>query len=138
MIASGTTEGPAGSARGRRVREMLFVILAVGFALSAVFHAVAIVAPQIAEPSPAWRHGLFVVINGVIAVLFVRRPRWFPAVFGLLALQQLYSHGTYGYAVWRDQHRVDWASVLVLAVVPVVAVLLVVDALRRRRSNRAG
>lgn len=116
--------------------DLLFLLLAIGFCLAALHHAAAIVAPSIAEPSPAWRHGLFVVINGATGVLFLRRPPWFAALFALLALQQLYSHGTYGWAVWRDQHRVDWASVLVLLVIPPIALLLGGEARRNLRASR--
>ena len=114
-----------------RVR-WLYRVLAVGFALSSAYHAAAIAFPSIAEPSPAWRHGLFVAVNAAMAAGFVRRPWFFPYVFALLAVQQVYSHGTYGWQVWTQEHRVDWASVLVLAAVPAIACQLLRDRARRR------
>lgn len=133
------TTPPEGAATTRPARaplELLFLLLAIGFVAAALYHAAAIVAPSIAEPSPAWRHGLFVFINGAVGLLFLRRPPWFAAVFAVLALQQLYSHGTYGWGVWSDQHRIDWASVLVVAVIPLIALLLGHDARRKLQARR--
>jgi len=131
---------PDGAERTRGSRtpiDIVFLLIAIAFAAAALYHAAALVEPSIGEPSPAWRHALFVVVNGAVGLLFVRRPRWFAAVFALLALQQLYSHGTHGWAVWRDQHRVDWASVLVVLAVPLIALLLGHEAIGSSlRTNR--
>ena len=127
---------PTSARLARSPIDLVFVLLALGFAAAALYHGAAIVVPSIAEPSPAWRHGLFAVINGAVGLLLLRRPPWFAAAFAVLAIQQLWSHGAYGWAVWRDHHRVDWASVLVLAAVPVIAGLLANDARAKLRSRR--
>jgi hypothetical protein len=118
--------------------DVLFVVLALGFAAAALYHAAAIVAPSIAGQSPAWRHGLFVLINGLVGLLFLRRPVWFACAFALLATQQLYSHGTAGWSSWSHHHRVDWASVLVVLAMPLVALLLGYDARRNLRAPEGG
>lgn len=92
--------------------------------------------PDLAEPSPPWRHALFAAVNLSAAVGALWRPRGVVAAFALLTAQQLYSHGAYALDVWRDERRVDWASAVVLAGMPVVLALFVADA-RARRGARA-
>jgi hypothetical protein len=111
---------------------LVFTAAAVGFALAAVHHGVAAMVPGWGEPSPTWRHALFVAVNlGVAAGLWFR-PRFFAVLFALLTLQQLYSPGTYGWHVLLDEGRIDGSSVLVLMALPVLAGLLGWDAMRRR------
>src|SRR6185312_10756746 len=86
----------------------------VVFAVSAAYHAVALARPGFGEPSPAWRHALFVAVNLAFAAGFARPPRWFVLPVALLAVQQLASHGAYALGVWHAERRVDWASVGVL------------------------
>ena len=109
----------------------MFSIVAIGFALAAMHHGVAIVIPGWGEPSPVWRHALFVVVNIAVAAGLVFRPRFFAVLFTLLTLQQLYSHGTYGWHVLTTEGRIDWSSVVVVVALPVLAGLLVWDARRR-------
>ena len=107
------------------MRKQVFVVLSVGFAAAAVFHAVAIFAPGIDVPSPAWRHALFVAINLAVAAGVLLRPRGFAFAFAALTAQQVYSHGVTLVLAWRREGRVDWPSVVVLVAMPLVLVLLV-------------
>jgi hypothetical protein len=101
-----------------------FVVLAIGFAAAAAFHAVAIFSPQIDIPSPAWRHAVFVAINLAVAAGIIFRPRGFALAFAALTAQQVYSHGVTLVGVWRRETRVDWPSVVVLVAMPLVLALL--------------
>lgn len=112
----------------------VFVVIAVALAIAGSFHVAALVEPSIAEPSPPWRHALFAAINFAFAVGMVKRPRGFAFAFAALALQQLYSHGTYGIDVWRREARVDWASVVVIVAMPIVVVLLARDVRARAKA----
>jgi hypothetical protein len=93
------------------------------------------VRPDLAEPSPPWRHAVFAAVNLSAAAGALFRPRGFVLAFALLTAQQLYSHGTYAADVWRDERRIDWASVVVLAGMPVALALFVADARARRASQ---
>lgn len=104
--------------------KTVFALLAIGFFAAASFHAVAIFAPGIGPPSPAWRHALFVLVNVSVGLGMLRRPRWFPPLFGLLVAQQLVSHGLFSWEVWQTEHRIDWGSVVVFVFMPVTLVLL--------------
>jgi hypothetical protein len=104
-----------------RIVFALFVFVFIGAAL---FHAAAIVMPTLGASSPAWRHALFSLINGVCAYGFVRRPRWFVLAFGVLVVQQLWSHGNEAWSVWHGFHQIDWVSLAVTLVMPFALGLL--------------
>jgi hypothetical protein len=74
------------------------------------------------SPRTPRHHALFVAINLGVAWGCWRQPRWFIWVFGLLSLQQLYSHGADFAQAWPG--RVDWRSLLVLVGMPIVALAL--------------
>lgn len=75
------------------LRRVLLRAPAVLFVLGATFHAIALARPDFGDPSPAWRHALFLAINAAFAVGFWRRPSWLPWAYLPLALQQTWSHG---------------------------------------------
>ncbi len=111
-------------------------VIVVAFAVSACFHVVAIFVPDLGEPSPAWRHASFIAINGALAIGFAvgakngALPRWAIVPLALFGAQQLASHGI-DLALAAEQNRLDWASVLVLIALPIIA--LVAARLIRRR-----
>jgi H+/Cl- antiporter ClcA len=123
-----------GSPRRHPWAERGLVVAGAIAALVAVFHAVAIVRPEVSEPSPAWRHALFVVVNLVAGALFVARVRWLPVPFALLAAQQVWSHGS-SFLEARAAGHTDLQSVAVLVTLPVLAVLVALG--RRRPSSSA-
>jgi hypothetical protein len=108
------------------VEKLIFRLCALGFLAGAAYHISALVAPGAPwlEPSPPWRHALFVAVNLAGAAGFWTRPRWLVFPVAALAAQQVVSHGLYGWAVWRDERRVDRASVLVLLAMPALVALL--------------
>jgi hypothetical protein len=119
-------------------REVLFRACAILAIAAAAFHAAALTSPAIArleyEPTyPAWRHGLFIVIDCALAPLFLRRPPWFVWVYAVLMLQVLNGHGRGAWQQWVNGQRVDWISAGVSIVVPAILLLLVIDWRDRRR-----
>jgi hypothetical protein len=99
------------------------VIAGAVTACVAVFHAVAIVVPTLSEPSPAWRHALFVGVNAFFAWGFLTRAKWLPLPFGVLCVQQVWSHGSAFLAARAGGHT-DVQSLLVLASLPLLGVLV--------------
>ena len=79
-------------ARGSRV----FRWIAPAFAAAGVFHAAALVKPEIAEPVPPWWHALFVGVNVIMAVGVVKRPRGFLAFYVAYTVQQSVEHRARG------------------------------------------
>lgn len=122
----------------QRARALIRRVFAACFGAAALFHGLAIVWPAIAEPSPDWRHALFVAINAGCALGFLLRPRGFAGLFAILTAQQLWSHGTYLVQVWRSRERVDWASVVVLLAMPLGLTLLLRDVRGTRSTPSSG
>lgn len=123
----------------RSPRYLIFRLAAVGAAVAAGFHAAAMLSPEIArleyEPTyPIWRHVVFIGIDGVLAWLFLRRPSWLVWAYGLLTLQILNGHGRGALRIWIAQHRVDWISVAVSVLAPVVLCALFLDWRERRKA----
>src|SRR5206468_12719552 len=98
----------------------LLSFLAVAFVCAGIFHAVAFVNPEIAEPVPRWWHALFVIVNTALALGMRARPPGFVLGFAVYTVQQLFEHGLRGVMVWRVEGRLDWASVVSLTFVPFV------------------
>ena len=114
------------------IPRRVFAAIAAFFVAGAVFHVAALVRPALGDPSPPWRHALFVLINVAVALGMHRRPHGFAVGFALLTAQQLWSHGATAAQVFRDEGRLDWASVVVVAGMPAVLALLLADARARR------
>lgn len=110
--------------------------VSMAFVVAAGFHALALAWPALAEPEPAWRHGLFIAINIALAVGVWFRPPWFAAMFLVVTAQQLVSHGASAWHIWHDEHRIDWASAMTLPFIAGTCAWLLRDAWLRRRSNR--
>jgi hypothetical protein len=99
-------------------------LFALPFAAGGLYHAAGLFWPAWTEPSPPWRHALFVAVNAAAAAGLLRYRRAFLPAYCLLALQQVYGHSVYGWSVWRAEHRVDWASVAVLLFMPALVWVL--------------
>jgi hypothetical protein len=112
----------------------LLVASGVATAGVALFHAAAIVVPGISEPSPAWRHALFIGVNAFFAWAFVTRVAWLPIPFVVLAAQQTWSHGS-AFLDARAAGHFDLQSVLVLVSLPFLAIFIALG--RKRPGARA-
>ena len=75
-------------------------------------------------------------MNALVVVGLWTRPRGFVAAFALLTAQQIVSHGAAAVRMWQDEHRVDFASLSVLVVIPLTLALLLIDARARRSPTR--
>lgn len=73
--------------------DRLLLCAGLGCFVVALFHLAAIAWPQLSEPSPPLRHGVFVGVNVFFGVAFVRRVRWLPWPLLVLTVQQIWSHG---------------------------------------------
>jgi hypothetical protein len=105
--------------------KIIFIVFALFFLISAGYHLVALFFKV--NTSPVWRNLLFIVINLLVAWGLLKRPAYFIYLFILLMLQQFYSHGSDLVNVWNLQHKVDWMSLLVFIILPVILVFLVLD-----------
>jgi hypothetical protein len=117
--------------------RIVFLLIAIGFAVGGLVHLWALFQPTVLEPAPPWRHALFVLVNGAFAVGMVRRPRGFTIAFAALCAQQLVSHGIQGWAVWQRDHRIDWASLIVIIALPLALLALIHAAARPNEDDAA-
>lgn len=106
----------------KKAFHIIFIVYAVIAFLVALQHGKAVLYPT--DDSPAWRHGLFLVVNITLMYGLLKRPRWLIWLVGILTLQQLYSHGTYAYMVWQKEHTIDWASIAIIIFLPVLFFLV--------------
>lgn len=114
---------PTPASRRRAWAGRLLTCAGFATALVAAFHALAIVVPSISEPSPPWRHGLFVAVNALFAWAFCVRTWWLPVPFGVLWVQQTWSHGT-SFLEARAAGHLDLQSAAVLCAMPALALLV--------------
>jgi len=105
--------------------KKIFIVFAVFFILSAVYHLSAVFL-RINE-SPVWRNLLFTAINLFTAYGLLKRPSWFIYLFTVLVIQQFYSHGLDLLNRWNLHHKIDWISLAVLVIMPVIFAFLLAD-----------
>jgi hypothetical protein len=106
-------------------KKIFFIVFAAFFVLSAIYHLVGLFIHV--NDSPFWRNLLFVVINSFVAWGLLKRPSYFIYLFILLMIQQIYSHGSDLINLWNDHHKLDWLSLLVIVILPVMLVFLIID-----------
>jgi hypothetical protein len=112
------------------IRNIVFILFAFFGIFSFIYHSIGIFYPV--NTSPVWRHIVFMVISFICIYGLLKRPRWFAWFFFVLLLQQLYSHGGDIAWHWKHRHHIDWISVAVVTIMPVVFLLLVAD--QRKQS----
>lgn len=95
------------------------------FACAAIYHGIGWMDPSLIHPKPQWVHLFFVVLDIGIVFLFWYAPPWLVFPFGVLTLQQIYSHGTRAWSWWHDQGLVDWASLGIICGLPIALVFLI-------------
>ena len=105
--------------------KIIFIVFALFFVISAGYHLVTVFFKV--NTSPLWRNLLFIVINLLVSYGLLKRPAYFIYLFILLMLQQFYSHGSDMINLWNLQHKVDWMSLLVIIMLPVILVFLFLD-----------
>ncbi len=77
--------------------------------------------------SSAARNILFVIINFICVYGMLKRPAWFIYCFLLLLVQQFYSHGSGLIDGWNEIGKMDWLSLIVVLILPVIMFFLVKD-----------
>ena len=77
--------------------------------------------------TPAWRHGIFVLINIICIYGLLKRPIWFIWFVAILTLQQWYSHGSYALELWQIENKIHWISLAVIIFLPLLLTLLIIE-----------
>src|ERR1700709_2714456 len=76
------------------------------------------------EGEDAFRHLVFVGISAIGVYGLWKRPYWFIYFFCALMLQQFYSHGGSAIKQWQIKHTIDWVSIAIVLLMPVIFIAL--------------
>jgi predicted membrane protein len=112
----------------KKAKHIVFIVFAVLAFIAALYHIAAFVQPF--DTSPAWRHAIFIAVCTICIYGLLKRPKWFVWFFGILMIQQLYSHGSHLLLLMKEDqfNLIDAAVVLSM---PLAFVLL----LQARKTN---
>ena len=113
-----------------KVRSRVFITFAALSFVVSIYHVVGMFYKV--NQSPTWRHGLFAAVSLCCFYGFYRRPKYFVYFFGLLLIQQFYSHGFSMVNLWVEKGQVDWISVVLLMLLPVALLFLIQDRTMKR------
>ncbi len=114
-------------------KKIIFNTAAVLLSIALIFHVKGFFYPS--PPTPAWRHGVFVLINITCIYGVLKRPGWFLWFVVSLTMQQWYSHGSYILEFWKLQHRVHWISVGAIVLMPVLFFVLLADRKTKKKVS---
>ena len=112
--------------------KIIFIILAVLCLLTSIYHVVGIFYKI--NDAPPLRHLLFVGVTLFCTYGFSKRPSYFVYVFGLLLLQQYYSHGGDVIKMWDEKRQIDWLSAGVLVALT-LGMFCLVEEVRAKKTN---
>lgn len=107
----------------KAIHKTFIVFAILGFA-PLFYHIEGTVKPF--DATPVWRHTLFIGICVICIYGLLRRPNWFVWFFGILTLQQLYSHGIH-FIDLVQENKVNLIDAAILLLMPLVFILLLKD-----------
>jgi hypothetical protein len=112
-------------------------LIAVGFALGSVEHAVLLILlwfhVEVYAGYPWWRHAAFTVVDGLIAYLAARRPDWLFIPLLAFLIEQILTNGAEAWREWQAIHHVLWVVVVMHVLISGAVVSTAID---RRLSLR--
>ncbi len=101
--------------------KLFFLIVAFFALLAALYHVAAFV--QVIDNSPSWRHSVFIGISTICIYGLIKRPKWFIWFFGILMVQQLYSHGSHLLMLLKE-NKFNLVDAAIVFIMPLVFILL--------------
>jgi hypothetical protein len=105
-------------------REKIFITFVLPGIVALIYHIIGAIKPF--DATPAWRHGLFIGISIICIYGLLKRPDWFVWFFGILTVQQLYSHGSH-FVRLLEENKFNWIDFCVLVLTPLVFIFLLMD-----------
>ena len=115
-------------------------MLSAAFVGAALYHLAALLIPQFGRLAyspdyPRWRHLVFILLDLLFAKLLLMRPKWLVWPLAALTLQVLLGHALPAWELWKQQQRIDWISIVVVAGVLAAFALITTDSLRASRTH---
>jgi hypothetical protein len=108
----------------KKALQILFIAFALLAFAAMVYHIIGAIKPL--DATPAWRHSLFIGINIICIYGLLKKPTWFLWFWGILTLQQLYSHGSH-FLRLLEKDKFIWIDFGVLLLMPLIFILLIVE-----------
>lgn len=112
-------------------RESFFLVCRTITIIIGLYHANKFFFPT---DGNALRHLVFVGINAIVVYGLWKRPIWFSYFFCALMLQQFYSHGGSVIVQWQTKHTVDWKSIAVISLMPIIFIALIKENLHASKA----
>ncbi len=103
-----------------------YIVFAAMFAAAALFHLIGALGLAF-YVSPQWRHALWAAIDGGMTYAMLRPPSWVIAPLAAITLWSFYSHGWLVFRIWRATGQIDWLSLCVIVVLPLILLRLICD-----------
>ena len=91
--------------------------------------------PELRPDYPPIRHIAFLAINLVLAILMVKRTKWFLPFLFLIATQQLYGHGSNLVQSWSGSKEALYTDWVVVLTMPVLLFMYSYDVLRKSKDS---
>jgi hypothetical protein len=112
-------------------RFIFFIFILLSLA-ALIFHIKEMIWPG--GSTPLWRHIFFALVNCICIYGITKRPAWFIWFTALLTLQQWYSHGSYAVTIWQQQKTIDWISIGIILLLPLLFILLLLEKKENKSS----
>jgi hypothetical protein len=119
----------------KKTLHIIFYAFAIISFIVMLYHIRGIFYPT--NLTPAWRHGIFVLVNIICIYGLQKRPMWFIWFVGMLTLQQWYSHGSYAIHLWQEENKIHWVSILDVVLLPILVRMLFIDRKIKYPTNPA-
>jgi hypothetical protein len=108
-------------------------VYSIAFIVAAAYHSVELWG-ALGENGASLFHGSFVLIDAFMAFAVWRRISGLLFLVTVLTAEQLYAHGSAAWITWRDAHRIDAISCVVVIAMPLLLALVMID---RRPGDKA-
>ena len=119
----------------KTIHRNVFYFFAACFVAAGAHHLYEYFVPELRPDYPPMRHVVFLCINLVLAILMVRRTKWFLPFLFLISAQQLYGHGANIIQSFYSSKAALYADWFVVLLVPVILFSYSYDVLSKDKES---
>lgn len=114
-------------------QRYVFGFFAFCFVVVAGHHLYELWNPRLRPDYPPARHLVFVFINFLLALLMLKRHKYYLPFLLLIAVQQLYGHGMGLYHSVSNAKPILYTDLVIVVLVPMLALIYSSDVLKKKR-----
>ena len=119
----------------KALHRNVFYFFAACFVAAGAHHLYEYFFPQLRPDYPPMRHIAFLCINLVLAILMVKRTKWFLPFLLLISAQQLYGHGANIIQSLSGSEPALYTDWVVVFLVPVLLFCYSYDVLTKNKES---